>query len=116
MSDARGEASSRLPDPQAVVSSLLRQRKQGPRFRPSKAEERHLGYGATLLLLFGYTFQAHDLQSQQEVRHFVANIASELTETMSGEKGGANRDAYISGILEALAGASSLLGTPLRRG
>lgn len=39
MSATRSEASSRLPDPQAVVSSLLRQLKQGPRFGPSKAEK-----------------------------------------------------------------------------
>ena len=105
-----------FPDPQEVVSSLLRQRKQGAPFRPSKAEERHLGYNATMLALLGHTFQAHDFQSQQEVRHLVDNIASELTEMVSGEKRGVSRDAYVLGILEALAGASSLLGTLLRRG
>ena len=116
MSVSSGEASSRLPDPQEVVSSLLRQRKQGAPFRPSKAEERRLGYNATMLALLGHTFQAHDLQSRQEVRHLVDNIASELTETVSGEQRGVSRDAYVLGILEALAGASSLLGTLLRRG
>ena len=115
MSTSRGEASSRLPDPQEVVSSLLRQRKQGAPVRLSKAEERRLGYSATMLVLFAHTFQAHDFQIQQEVRHLVDNIASELTETVSGQKHGVSRDAYVLGILEALAGASSLLSTPLRR-